>query len=152
MQGTLPIAETAPDSVTDAIARLFQDLHLEQAKGGPTVDKTQVGLGVEAGYAFQLGTTQGLQTTLPVLLAKQEVSTAVTSSSGTCEDSETPVPPATFAKCLVQALQGWNAKFSPQTNNSSVTFDLTIYAPNSQQPLARLRNVQTLVGDEKWWG
>ncbi len=128
---------TMVDAVSYAITQVMQ----------PTTPISNIGIGIEANYSFVLvaGGPGQLTTTLPVFLVKTAIST-----------ESTPTPPAESPQELITALQGalssWHSDFQPSPTNASLLFDITIFAANSQQPLARLLDIEAgVIGGDSWW-
>jgi hypothetical protein len=138
---TIPTAnsDTMPDAVSYVVNQVMQP--------GPPF--AQVGWGLEADYTFILVSGNGgqqLQTTLPVFLVKTPVST----DTGTLPPGVQA--PATLITDLEGALNSWYKDFQPSTTNASLLFDITIFAVNSQQPLARLMDIEAgITGGSDWW-
>jgi hypothetical protein len=131
-------------SVSDAVNQLVTQIMQ------PTTPPTQVGWSLQANYNFVLvagNSGQQLTTVLPVFLVKTAVSTAAT----------LPLPPPTVetAQDLITALEGalasWYGDFHPSDTNASLLFAVTLFAANSQQPLARLLDIETPISGPGWW-
>jgi hypothetical protein len=135
--GTLTIQAS---SVDDAVNQLVTQVMT------PTSPASQVGWGLQVEYAFLLVTGQSgqLQTKLPVFLARTDVSTAETPAAGV----ETPQQ---IVSALQGALKSWYGDFHPSDEGASLAFALTVFAANSQQPLARLFDIEAPISGPGWW-
>ena len=122
---------------------------LSQIVGGviePTTPASEIGWGMEASYSFALlsGPPGQLRTWLPVFLARAELSTAANGASGT----ETI---AQFEQDLQTELAAWHTGTAPGGTNAALSFSVTIFASNSNQPLLRLVDVEAPIPGSAWW-
>lgn len=129
-------------SVSDAVNQLVTQIMQ------PTNPVTQVGWSLQANYNFVLvsgNSGQQLTTVLPVFLVKTAVSTV---TGQLPPDVESP-------QALITALEGalvsWYGDFQPSDTYASLLFAVTLFAANSQQPLARLLDIQTPISGAGWW-
>jgi hypothetical protein len=133
------------DAVNQLVTQIMQ----------PLTPTSQVGWSLEAGYSFvlvastpgQLPTPGELATRLPVFLVKTAITTA----------SSAPAPPPIvqtmqdFESALVAALNTWHANFHPSDSNASLLFEVTLFASGTQQPLARLLDIEIPISGASWW-
>jgi hypothetical protein len=135
------ITLTNTTSVNDAISQLVTQFMQ------PTSPISQVGVSLEADYSFVLvaGGPGKLQTKLPVYLVK----TALSTDTGTLPAGVQT--PQNLITALEGALQSWYSDFNPSNTNASLLFELTIFAANSQQPLARLLDIEAPISGPSWW-
>jgi len=133
-------------NVNDAVNQLVTQV---MAAAATLPGGSQVGWGLETDYSFILvsgpSAGQQLQTKLPVFLVRTEVSTA----SGTLPSGVEP--PSKLISDLETALSSWYNDFHPSTTQASMLFELTIFAANSQQPLALLVDIETPITGANWW-
>ncbi len=134
---TLANTKSVNDAVNQMVTQMMQ----------PTSPFSQIGLSLEADYSFVLvsGGPGQLQTTLPVFLVKTGVST----DTGTLPQGVES--PQKLISDLEGALISWYKDFLPATANASLLFEVTIFAANSQQPIARLLDVEAPISGSGWW-
>jgi hypothetical protein len=127
-------------SVDDAVGRLVTQVMT------PTSPVSQVGLGLQVEYSFVLvsGQEGQLQTKLPVFLARTDVTTAAQPPDGVETAQQ-------LADALRGALKSWYGDFHPSDTGASLLFALTVFAANSQQPLARLFDIEAPISGAGWW-
>ena len=138
VSNTITLSST---SVNDAVNQLVTQIMQ------PTTPVTQVGWTLQADYNFVLvsgNSGQQLTTRLPVFLVRTAVSTIAQ-----------PTPPVETPQQLIAALESalvsWYGDFHPSDTNASLLFAVTLFAANSQQPLARLLDIQTPISGSAWW-
>lgn len=59
--------------------------------------------------------------------------------------------PQQLASALQGALKSWYGDFHPSDEGASLAFALTVFAANSQQPLARLFDIEAPISGPGWW-
>jgi hypothetical protein len=135
--GKLPIQAA---SVDDAVGQLVTQVMT------PASPVSQVGWGLQVEYSFVLVSGQDgqLQTKLPVFLARTDVTTAAQPPAGVETAQQ-------LADALRGALKSWYGDFHPSDTGASLLFALTVFAANSQQPLARLFDIEAPISGPGWW-
>ncbi|HEX8685596.1 MAG TPA: hypothetical protein VF654_03815, partial [Pyrinomonadaceae bacterium] len=130
-------------SVDDAVSQLVTQVMT------PATPASRVGWALQAEYAFVLVSGQGgqaeLQTRLPVFLARTDVTTAEGAPPAGVET------PQQLANALKGALKSWYGDFHPSDTGASLAFSLTVFAADSQQPLARLLDIEAPISGPAWW-
>jgi hypothetical protein len=127
-------------SVTDAVDKLMA------AVIQPLTPSAQVGITLEAGYAFVLVTgsaQQGsLETELPVYLVKTTLTTEGTTPSPALQ---------AFEAELIAALKKWYTDFNPSALTPLLHFKVTLFSSAGQQPLLRVLDVEAPISGPGWW-
>ena len=127
-------SSVASTIVSDMVEKIMPD--------APVGDPSQIGLNIGTSYQFSL--TDMLTINLPVLVAISELSNAPTMPEGFSG-------PSAFGNNVVKSVVQWHTEINPSDKKSSLLFDVTIFAANSQQPIAQLSNVTASISGTDWW-
>jgi hypothetical protein len=117
----------------------------------PLTPVSQVGWSLEADYSFVLvSATPGteLATRLPVFRVRTAITTADCAPT-TLPNVETVQD---FESALLAALKAWHENTHPSDTNASLLFEVILFASATQQPIARLLQVEIPIGGPSWWG
>jgi hypothetical protein len=139
----LTIANTT--SLADAMNQLVTQIMQ------PLTPVSQVGLRLDAEYSFVLvSSTPGTELTsrLPVFLVNAAITTA-DSSSAPSPNVETV---RDFESGLLAALKTWHMNVRPTDTSASFFFEVTLFAAGTQQPIARMLQIEIPISGPGWWG
>jgi hypothetical protein len=134
--GTLTIQSTSlDDAVSQLVTQVMQ----------PLSPDAEVGWRLQVAYSFALAAAEGEpRTEVPVIVIRTSVTTAASPPAGV----ETPQQ---FATAIEAGLANWHRDFAPSDEGAVLLFSVTLFAASSDQPLARLLNIEAPVSQSGWW-
>ncbi len=117
----------------------------------PLTPVSQVGLRLDAEYSFVLvSSTPGTELTsrLPVFL----VNAAITTADSASAPSPSVETVRDFESGLLAALKTWHMNVLPSDTSASFFFEVTLFAAGTQQPIARMLQIEIPISGPSWWG